>query len=131
MDKKTANMRWWRVLLGGFLIELALMVVAVVLYMTLANPASALNLAVPPATLLVAVPISAWAARRTPRPVLAGMLTGVAALALYGLMTGAGYLASPGNVDPTQVFGPAYLASHVLKLAGGAVGGWWAGRRQA
>jgi len=130
MDNETAKIRWWRVLLGGFLIELALMVVAVALFATLANPASALNLAVPPATLLVAAPIAAWAARGTPRPVLAGTLTGVAALVLYGLMTGAGYLASPGNIDLGQVFGPAYLSSHVLKLAGGAIGGWWVARRR-
>lgn len=131
MENTGAKLRWWRLLLGGFLIELTLMVVAVALFVSLADPAAALNIAVPPATLLVAVPIAAWAARGAPQPVVAGVLTGVAALVLYGLMTGAGYLASPGNVDLAQVFGPAYLTSHVLKLAGGAIGGWWAGRRRS
>lgn len=130
METGTAKIRWWRVLLGGFLIEVALMVVAVVIFVAVANPVPVLNIAVPPTTLLVAVPIAAWAARGMPQPVLAGILTGVAALALYALMTGAGYLASPGKFDSNQAFGPAYLASHVLKLAGGAIGGWWAARKR-
>ena len=126
-----AKIRWWRVLLGGFLIELALMVVAVALYSTLAEPDTALNLAVPPATLLAAVPIAAWVARAGPRPVFAGTMTGVAAIAIYAVTSTAGILAAPDQANLAQTFGPAYLASHVLKLAGGALGGWLVARRRA
>lgn len=122
---------WLKVLLGGFLIELALMIPVVPIFALAPNPEPLLNVVIPPATLLVAVLIAAWVARRAERPVLIGTLTGIAALVFYGALALGAYLASPETFNPSQSFGPAYLASHVLKVAGGALGGWWVTRRRA
>ena len=130
MAEGTEKIRWWRVLLGGFLIELALMLVAVVLFVTLKDPAALLNIVIPPATLLAAVPIAAWAARASSRPILTGTATGAAALLLYALIAAAGTLARPDQADWGQTLGPAYLASDAFKVIGGALGGWWVARKR-
>ena len=71
----------------------------------------------------------AWAARGTGRPVLNGTLAGVAALTLYVLVAVAGLLAAPGQADLGAALSPVYLASHVFKVLGGALGGWLMARR--
>jgi hypothetical protein len=121
---------WPKVLLGGFLIELALMIPVVPIFALVPNPDPLLNAVIPPATLLVAVLMAFWVARRAERPLFVGAMVGVAALVVYGLLAGGAYLASPENFNPSQSFGPAYLASHVLKVVGGVLGGWWVGRRR-
>jgi len=123
------GIRWWRVLGGGVLIELALVVVAVPFFA--AGHAEALSLVVVPATLVAAVPCGAWAARGTAAPALNGTLAGLAAVVLYAAMALVGVLAAPDQADLTTALSPAYLGSHVCKLLGGAFGGWWVGRRRA
>ncbi|HEU4651014.1 MAG TPA: hypothetical protein VFS49_06330 [Croceibacterium sp.] len=127
--ERTPGIRWWRVLGGGFLIELLLMAVAVPFFAT--GRAEALSIVIVPATLLVAIPCGAWAARGTATPVLNGALAGAAAIALYCVIAIVGMLAAPDQADLSTVFSPAYLGSHLCKVLGGALGGWWVARRAA
>ena len=120
------GIRWWRVLGGGLLIELALAVVAVPFFAT--GRAEALSMAIVPATLVVAALGGAWAARGTATPFLHGSLAGLAAVALYVALALVGLLAAPGQADLTTALSPAYLGSHLCKVLGGALGGWWVAR---
>jgi putative membrane protein (TIGR04086 family) len=121
------SIRWRRVLLAGFLAEVALIVVAVPLFF-LPNSQTALNLGVPPASFAVLVLFGWWAARGAPRSrVLNGMLAGLAGVLLYLCLGVVSALAT--HRDPWASLTPAYILAHLLKLAGGAVGGWLAGRR--
>jgi putative membrane protein (TIGR04086 family) len=121
--------RWFRVVLAGFLAEVALIVVAVPLFF-LPNPQTVLNFAIPPASFLVLIAFGYWAARGAPRSqVLNGFLAGLAGVLLY-LALGV-VAAAATHRDPTESLTPAYLLAHALKLAGGAVGGWLAARRAA
>ena len=123
------GIRLWRVLGGGLLIELLLVVVAVPFFAT--GHADALSIVIVPATLLVAIPCGAWAARGTGAPLLNSTLAGVAAFAIYAAIALAGVLAAPDQADLTTALSPAYLGSHVCKVLGAALGGWWIARRQA
>jgi len=123
------GIRWWRVLGGGFLIELLLMAVAVPFFAT--GRAEVLSLVIVPATLLVAIPCGAWAARGTVAPLLNGTIAGVAAIALYVVIALVGMIAAPDQADLSTTLSPAYLGSHVCKVLGGALGGWWIARRRA
>jgi putative membrane protein (TIGR04086 family) len=119
--------RWLRVVIAGFLAEVALIAVAVPLYF-LPDRQTALNLAIPPASFVVLVAFGYWAARGAPRSqVLNGFLTGLAGVVLYLCLVMAGAAAT--HTDPLASLTPAYLLAHALKMAGGAVGGWLAGRR--
>jgi hypothetical protein len=119
--------RWWRVLGGGLLIELALVVVAVPFFAT--GQAGALSMVIVPATLVVAALGGAWTARGTAPPLVHGSLAGLAAVALYVALALVGTLAAPAQADLTTALSPAYLASHLCKVLGGALGGWWMARR--
>lgn len=123
---RPATIRWRRVLLAGFLAEVALIVVAVPLFF-LPNAQTVLNLAIPPASFVVLVGFGWWAARGMARSaVLNGALAGLAGVVIYlALVMGA---AAVGHRDIWASFTPAYLLAHALKLAGGGLGGWIAGR---
>jgi len=124
--QRNPAIRWWRVLGGGLLIELALVVVAVPFFAT--GRADALSMAIVPATLVVAALGGAWAARGTAAPFLHGSLAGLAAVALYVALALVGLLAAPEQADLTTALSPAYLGSHLCKVLGGALGGWWVSR---
>lgn len=128
VSELTPGIRWWRVLGGGFLIELLLMAVAVPFFAT--SRAEVLSLVIVPATLLVAIPCGAWVARGTAAPQLNGALAGVAAIALYVVIALVGLLAAPDRADLSTVLSPAYLGSHLCKVLGAALGGWWIARRR-
>ena len=121
------GIRWWRVLGGGLLIELALIVVAVPFFAT--GRPEVVAAVIVPATFVVAVLVGAWVARGTAAPLLNGTLAGIAAFALYGAIALIGMLAAPEQADMTAVLSPAYLGSHACKVLGGAIGGWWVARR--
>ena len=123
------GIRWWRVLGGGLLIELALVVVAVPFFAT--GRPEAVAMVIVPATLLVAALGGAWAARDTAAPLLHGTLAGLAAITVYVALAAVGMLAAPGQADLSTALSPAYLGSHLCKVLGGALGGWWVGRRPA
>jgi hypothetical protein len=120
------RIRWGRVLGGGLLIELALMVVAVPFF-AMGQPET-VSLVIVPATLIVATLCGAWVARRTAAPLLNGTLAGIAAFVVYVVIAIAGLLAAPDQADMTAVLSPAYLGSHLCKVLGGALGGWWVAR---
>jgi len=121
--------RWVRVLIAGFLAEVALIVVAIPLYL-MPNRQAALNLGIPPASFVVLVAFGWWAARGAPRSqVLNGFLAGLSGVLLYLALVMVGAAAT--HTDPLAAMTPAYLLAHALKMAGGAVGGWLAGRRSA
>ena len=120
------RIRWWRVLGGGLLIELALMLVAVPFFAT--GRAEAIAMFIVPVTLVVAALCGAWVAGGTARPVLSGTLSGFAAVAIYVVIAAIGMLAAPGQADLTAALSPAYLGSHLSKVLGGAIGGWWVAR---
>ncbi len=121
--------RWFRVVLAGFLAEVALIGVAVPLFL-LPNPQTVLNLAIPPASFVVLIPFGWWAARGAPRShVLNGALAGLAGVVLYLLLGAVG--AAVTHRDPMASMTPPYLLAHALKLAGGALGGWLAGRKRS
>jgi hypothetical protein len=70
------------------------------------------------------VPVAWWLGRRLARPILHGALMGAAAAALYMAV---GFVAQLFVEDAPPV--PLiYYVGHALKLAGGSVGGWLAGR---
>jgi predicted alpha/beta-hydrolase family hydrolase len=117
------------VLGGGVLIELALIVVAVPFFAT--GRPEVVSTVIVPATLVVAVLCGAWTARGTAAPLLNGTLAGIAAFVVYVTIALVGLLAAPERADMTAVLSPAYLGSHLCKVLGGALGGWWiAYRRQ-
>ena len=123
------GIRWWRVLGGGLLIELALIVVAVPFFAT--GRPEVVAAVIVPATLVVAMLVGAWVARGTVATLLNGTLAGIAALALYVAIALIGMLAAPEQADMTAVLSPASLGSHVCKVLGGALGGWWVARQRA
>ena len=122
-----SGIRWWRVLGGGFLIELVLTIVSVPFFAT--GRTADLMIVIPPATLVVAALFGAWAARRTTRPVLNATLAGVAAFAIYLILLLGNILFAPQKPDLTAALSLSYLASHVFKVLGAMAGGWWVARR--
>lgn len=127
--RQPPTIRWIRVLLAGFLAEVALIAVAIPLYF-MPNPQAALNLGIPPASFVVLVAFGYWAARGAPRSqVLNGFLAGLAGVVLYLCLVFVGSAAA--HRDPWASLTPAYLLAHALKMAGGAVGGWLAGRQRS
>ena len=123
------GIRWGRALVGGLLIELALMIVSVPFVAM--NSADELPTYVLPATVVAAVLAGLWVARRVERPVLHGALAGVAAILLYLVLAVIGMLAAPERTNFDTALSPAYLASHVLKVLGAMAGGWWIARKRA
>jgi hypothetical protein len=128
--QSAAGIRWWRALAGGFLIELMLAIVSVPFFAT--GREAILQVVVPPATLVVAAAFGAWTARKAGgRYALHGALAGAAALLIYALLFAGSLLFAPGGSDVSASLSPSYLASHVLKVLGGAIGGWLIARRRS
>jgi hypothetical protein len=104
------SIQWGRILLAAFLMELVLVAIAIPL--TLSGAGGALTYVIPPASFVATFAITVWLGRRfTSRPVLHGVLIGVAGSLMYVALT----RAAP---EPWP-----YLLAHALKVAGGAAGG--------
>jgi hypothetical protein len=117
------SFRWGRILLGGFLIELVLMLLVIPLY-ALGSGEDAVTALAVGGSFLVAVAIAAWLCRPLAKPVVQGLLMGAVGAAIYLVLQIASQAFAP---TPTAV--PLiYYFAHVLKVAGGAAGGWWAAR---
>jgi hypothetical protein len=111
------GIRWARILLGGFLAEVA--VIALVLPIALLFGKNTLTYTAPAASFLACFVLAFWVCRRLDSCfVLHGILVGVVATLIYVALT-------RGGPEP-----PAYLIAHALKLLGGAAGGFVAARRQ-
>jgi hypothetical protein len=114
-----SSLRWGRVVLGGFLAELLLIIAVIPVYAFEAGQ-SVLNIVAVAGSFVAFVPVAWWLGRGIPRPVLHGILMGAFAAAVYTLMSVVGR-----QIDPTAPPMPAiYYLGHLLKLAGGAAGGW-------
>ena len=110
------NIRWGWILLGGFLAELAIFVIAIPLSLLVGQ--ESLLYSAPAASFFAAFAFGLWVARKAPeRSVLHGALVGVAAVLIYvGI--------SLGQPEPI-----AYVIAHALKVLGGAAGGFVALKR--
>jgi hypothetical protein len=113
----TARIHWVRALIGGFLAELS--VFSVVIPVALVYGQHPLLYVAPPASLVACFLFALWVGRRVDSQfVWHGILVGAVATLLYVGLT-------RGRPEPM-----AYLFAHVLKILGGATGGFVAGRRR-
>lgn len=107
------KVHWLRILLGGFLAEVAVFVVVIPIFRIAGQ--HALLYTAPVASLLMCFLFAVWVARGVEsRFVLHGALVGVVATLLYVAITQA-------HPEPS-----AYYLAHALKILGGAVGGAFA-----
>ena len=121
------SLRWGRVVLGGFLAELLLIIIAVIPVYAAQGGQAALNIVAVAGSFVVFIPVAWWLGRTIHRPILHGVLMGAFAAAVYTLMFVIGR-----QFDPSTPPMPAvYYVAHLLKLAGGATGGWLATRTTA
>jgi uncharacterized membrane protein len=120
------GIRWRRVIAGGVLIELGLVILTAPFLAS--GRLEAVAMVIVPATLVIAALGGAWAARGASAPVLNGALAGIAAFVLYVALALVGLLAAPEQADLATALSPAYLGSHLCKLLGAALGGWFVGR---
>jgi putative membrane protein (TIGR04086 family) len=118
MEDPMKSIRWGWILLGGLLAELAVFVIVIPL--SLVAGQKSLLYSAPPASFAASVVFGIWVARKAPqRQVLHGTLVGLAAMLIYiGI--------SRGQPEPV-----AYIIAHVLKVLGGAAGGFVATKRAA
>ena len=113
----STQIHWWRILLGGLLAEVALILAIVPLGLRLGD--NFLHYTAPPGSFVTCFLGALWVCRRIEsRFVLHGTLVGVVAALIYIALTRA-------HAEPF-----AYIVAHVLKLVGGACGGFVAQRRR-
>jgi putative membrane protein (TIGR04086 family) len=104
-------------LIGGFLAEASVFAVVIPVFLLFGQ--HALPYAALPASLVNCFLFALWVGRRVDsRLVLHGTLVGVVATLLYVGLT-------LGRPEPS-----AYLVAHVLKILGGAAGGFFVERRR-
>src|SRR5215470_15792219 len=125
-SSSSSSLRWSRIVLGGFLAELILIVLVIPVRVA-GGSDQALTIVAVAGSYVVFVPVAWWMGRSLARPVLHGALMGAAAAAIYMLLAIVGRYFQP--TAPPMPF--IYYVAHVLKIAGGATGGWLAGRAAA
>jgi putative membrane protein (TIGR04086 family) len=109
---------WGRILLGGLLAEVALILAIVPLGLRLGE--NFLHYTAPPGSFIFCFLAALWVCRRVESHfILQGALVGVVAALIYVGLT---------RAQPEPL---AYLLAHALKLAGGACGGFFAQRGRA
>ncbi|MEO6388638.1 MAG: hypothetical protein ABIT16_01815 [Croceibacterium sp.] len=123
------GIRYGRALLGAVIVEVLLGVVAVPILYLSANPAPALNLAIPPASFVLAMLVVTWLFARSGRPVANGVATGLMSIMLYVVLGAVAYLVAPEQANLSQSLSLPYLAAHVLKVLGGGFGGYLIARK--
>jgi putative membrane protein (TIGR04086 family) len=117
MEISNPRIHWIRILLGGLLAEVALILAIVPLGLRLGE--TFLHYTAPPGSFVMCFLGALWVGRRIEsRFILHGTLVGVVAALIYVALT-------RGQPEPF-----AYLVAHALKLMGGACGGFVAQRRQ-
>ena len=113
----STRIHWGRILLGGLLAEVALILAIVPLGLRLGE--NFLHDTAPPGSFLTCFLAALWACRRIESHfILHGTLVGVVAALIYVALT---------HAQPEPF---AYLVAHALKLIGGACGGLLAQRRR-
>ena len=112
------GIHWGRIVLGGLLAEVALIIAIVPLGMRLGD--NFLHYTAPPGSFITCLLGALWVGRRIEsRFILHGTLVGVVAALIYIGLT---------RAQPEPF---AYILAHALKLVGGACGGFIAQRRRA
>jgi hypothetical protein len=120
------SFRWGRILLGGFLIELVLILLVIPLR-AFGGSEDAVTVLAVGGSFVVAAAIAAWLCRAVGRPVAHGVLMGAFGAVIYLALQVGSQVFAPTPPPEVPVI---YYFAHVLKVAGGAVGGWWAARRR-
>jgi putative membrane protein (TIGR04086 family) len=118
-SRKMSNttIHWRRILLGGLLAEVALILAIVPLGLRLGD--NFLHYTAPPGSFITCFLAALWVCRRIESHfVLHGTLLGVVAALIYVALT---------RAQPEPI---AYIVAHALKLAGGGCGGFVAERRR-
>ena len=111
------RIHWARVLIGGFLAEASVFAVVIPVFLLFGQ--RAVSYAALSGSLVMCFLFALWVGRQVEsRLVLHGILVGVVATLLYVGLT-------RGRPEPS-----AYLVAHVLKILGGAAGGFFADRRR-
>ena len=115
---RPARIHWVRAAIGGFLAEAAVFVVVIPVLMAAGQ--HPLLYVAPIASLVMCFLFAIWVGRRIEGQfVLHGILVGVVATLIYVALTRA-------KPEPA-----AYLLAHVLKILGGAAGGFRVSRQKA
>lgn len=115
---KSTTIHWARILLGGLLAEVALILAIVPLGLRLGE--GFLHYTAPPGSFIMCFLAALWVCRRTESHfILHGILVGVVAALIYVGLT---------RAQPEPF---AYILAHALKLVGGACGGFVAQRRRS
>ncbi len=122
----SSAVRWGRVVLGGFLAESGLIAAVIPLRMA-GSTEAAITLVAVAGSFLVFAPVAWWLARPLARPILHGALMGGVATAFYLTLTALAQYFVPDTPSAPAI----YYVAHALKVAGGAAGGWLAGRAAA
>jgi putative membrane protein (TIGR04086 family) len=114
----TATIQWARILLGGLLAEVALILAIVPLGLRLGE--KFLHYTAGPGSFVMCFLGALWVCRRVESHfILHGTLVGVVAALIYVALT---------RAQPEPF---AYIVAHALKLVGGACGGFVAQRRRS
>lgn len=114
----STTIHWGRILLGGLLAEIALIIAIVPLGLRLGD--NFLRYSAPPGSFVMCFLGALWVGRRIESHfILQGTLVGVVAALFYMALT---------RAQPEPF---AYIVAHALKLVGGACGGWVAERRRS
>jgi hypothetical protein len=130
-DAAAPKLRWLRALAAAIAGEVALMLIAVPVYGSMAQADATLLLGkiIPSASLVAFLAAGYWSAKPVPvRGLLQGALVGLIAVVAYIAL---GFVASlfVKGTSVTDGFTPAYLTAHALKIVGGAIGGWLVSRK--
>lgn len=113
----SSRIHWGRILVGGLLAEIALILAIVPIGLRLGD--AFLKYAAPPGSFITCFLGALWVARRIEsRFILHGVLVGLVAALIYVGLT---------RAKPEPL---AYIVAHALKLAGGACGGLAAERKR-
>ena len=117
MTPTASKIRWGRIIAGGLLAEIALIIAIVPAGLKLGD--AFLHYTAGPGSFLFCFLGALWVGRKLEsRFVLHGILLGVVAALFYLALT---------RLQPEPM---AYIIAHVLKLAGGALGGFVAQRKK-
>src|SRR5713101_7848700 len=117
-EMSSTRIHWGRILLGGLLAEVTLILAIVPLGLRLGD--NFLHYTAPPGSFVVCLLGALWVCRRIESHfILHGTLVGVVAALIYVGLT---------RAQPEPF---AYIVAHALKLVGGACGGFIALRRRS